>query len=176
MSLKEVVEYFERVDPKVFEYWCCQETAPAMTDVDRVQADTGFTLPDEFRQFTTSRLAGMHIVVREEVWPRRQGGAFWWFLYGISVFGIGRGVPDWLDMQAQYQRFQDEDRTDLMPFMRVVGDPDRYCFTRVGEIVRWSNNRIDPMPIKSTFSELMMRELMALEERKDRVLRDGLTR
>ena len=133
-----------------------------------------FTLPDDFRDFSTSRLNGLHIEVPEEVWPRRRGGAFWWFLYGISVFSIGQEVPEWLDLRVQYGQFQNVGFPDLLPIMRVVSDADRYCFTREGRLVHWCHETHETKTADESFSDCLMRELRALEERKDRVVRGAI--
>ncbi len=175
MTLVDINNYFDDIDPTFFQYWCCQDEAPTLAEVEAFQAETGFDLPDDFREFLTSRLGGLHVEVPQEVWPRRKGGAFWWFLYGISVFGLGPKIPEWLDLRVQHRHFQVDGFGDLMPFMRVVSDPDRYCFARSGQIVRWSHESASSMSVDESFAELLMRELHALEARKDRVVSKGLT-
>jgi hypothetical protein len=60
---------------------------------------------------------------------------------------------------------------DLVPFLQLVGDADKYCFDSGGRIIRWSheepeNREQEPKP----FSELLTREIQELEERKNRKL------
>ncbi len=174
VTLRDVNDYLDNIDPECFQYWCSQDKAPDRSEVRKFFDEIGFTLPEEFCDFSTSRFNGLYIEVPEEVWPRRQGGAVWWFLYGISVFGIGREVPDWLDLRVQYAQFQNAGMPDLLPIMRRVSDADRYCFTRDGQVVRWCHETHETMIVDGSFSDCLMRELLALEERKDRVVRGAI--
>ena len=174
MTLLDVYEYFDNIDPQSFQYWCAQDDVPTIAEVQAFFDEIGFTLPEEFRDFTTSRLSGLHIEVPEEVWPRRRGGAFWWFLYGLSVFGIGPEIPEWLDLRVQYHQFHQDGFPDLLPIMRVVSDADRYCLTRTGQIVHWNHETNETKTTGETFADCLMRELRALEDRKDRILRGAI--
>jgi len=175
MTLADVDAYFEDIDPNTFEYWCAQDEPPTVSKVEEFFDGIEFSVPQEFSDFTTSRLSGLHFVVREEVWPRKKGGAHWWFLYGISVFGLGPELPEWLDLTAEYEKFRTQGLPDLLPFMRVVSDADPYCFTRDGRIVRWYHETNETKSIELSFSDCLLQELHALEQRKDRVVRSGLT-
>lgn len=175
VTLADIKAYVDNIDPAAFHYWCLQDEAPTAPEVQAFFDDIGFRLPEEYGEFATSRLGGLHVVVREEVWPRRQGGVHWWFLYGISAFGIGRGLPEWLDLQSQYQSFQAGGSSNLLPFMRIVSDADRYCFTRDSTIVHWCHETNNTENVGGTFSDCLMRELSALEQRKDRVAQGGRT-
>src|SRR5439155_3692726 len=100
----------------------------------------GFRMPDEFREFTKSPLGGMYMAMHEKLWPRPKAydvGPFWSFLYGFKVFGIAKGIPDWLDIHVQYNKFRDEGFAELIPFLQLIGDADRYCFDAKQQIVHW---------------------------------------
>ncbi len=58
--------------------------------------------------------------------------------------------------------------------MRVVSDADRYCLTRSGQIVHWNHETNETKTIGESFADCLMRELRALEERKDRVIRGAI--
>ena len=175
MTLVDVNAYLNNIDPASFQYWCSQDEAPTVPQVQAFFNDIEFSLPKEYCEFATSRLGGLHIEVPEEVWPRRKGGAHWWFLYGISVFGIGQDIPEWLDLRSQYQLFQANGSPDLLPFLRVVSDADRYCFTREGKIVHWSHETNATEDVDGSFADCLLRELHALAQRKDQVVHGGLT-
>src|SRR5206468_1176663 len=102
-------------------------------------------------------------------------GPFWSFLYGLCVFGIADGIPDWLDIRERYKQFKAEAGcADLVPFLKLIGDPDRYCFDAAGSIVRWGHEEPERRDREAaTFSELLMREIRDLEGRKERKLRGG---
>jgi SMI1 / KNR4 family (SUKH-1) len=177
MALDNVFQYFGKYDKRSFYVVACQGNEPSEADVAAFEADVGFRLPDEFREFTISPLGGLYMEVLEELWPRPKlydVGPFWSFLYALKVFGIAEGIPEWLDIRVQYKEFKIEGFGDLVPFLQLAGDADKYCFDPAGRIIRWSHEEPENQeqePI--TFSELLMREIHELEDRKDRKIREA---
>jgi hypothetical protein len=175
MALDEVFNYFQRYDKQTFQVVACQGNEPSEADVAAFEAEVGFRLPDEFREFTMSGLGGLYMEVREEFWPRPKlydVGPFWSFLYGLQVFGIAESIPDWLDLRVQYREFKAEGFPNLVPFLQLVGDADKYCFDARGRIIRWWHDepeRCDPEDL--SFGGILMREIRELEERKERKIR-----
>lgn len=173
MTLDAVFDYFRSYDHETYAVFACQGNEPTEEDVAAFEREIGFRLPEEFREFTMSPLGGLHMEVNEELWPRETTefaiGPFWSFLYGLSVFGIAKDIPDWLDIRAQYREFREQDDRGLVPFLAIVGNSDRYCFDSTGKIVRWNHEEPDELEaIDATFSELLLQEIRALEERKER--------
>jgi hypothetical protein len=119
---------------------------------------------------------GLYMEVREELWPRPQAyqvGPFWSFLYAIKVLGIARDIPDWLDVRVQYRKFLGAGHLGLVPFLQRVGDPDCYCFNASKKIILWNHEDPDHKElIHLSFSELLMKEIQELEERKNLKLKD----
>jgi hypothetical protein len=105
-------------------------------------------------------------------YDRKRFAVFSWsFLYAIAVFGISAGLPDWLDLRVQQAKLAAAGSPRLLPFLRQIGNANRYCFTRDGEIVEWDHERPEePRPVGASFSELLMREIRDLEERLGRKL------
>jgi hypothetical protein len=175
MALDEVFNYFTHYDKRTFQAVSCQGNQPSEADVAAFETTLGFRLPDEFRGFTMSGLGGLYMEVREEFWPRPKPfdvGEFWSFLYGLQVFGIAEGIPDWLDIRVQYAEFKAEGFGDLVPCLQRVGDADRFCFDARGRIIRWSHEEPDRREVEEApFGDLLMREIRELEERKDRKIR-----
>jgi hypothetical protein len=172
MALDDIFGYFQRYDKRSFEVVACQGNEPSEADVAAFEAEVGFRLPEEFREFTMSALGGLYMEVREELWPRPKVldvGPFWSFLYGLKVFGIAEDIPEWLDVRIQYKEFNAEGFGDLVPFLQLVGDPDKYCFNAAGQIICWSHEEPENREGEAiTFSDLLMREVHELEERKNR--------
>ncbi|HLK39905.1 MAG TPA: SMI1/KNR4 family protein [Polyangiaceae bacterium] len=179
MALDDVYEYFRDYDKASFAVFACRGNEPSEEDLAAFEGVAGFGLPEEFREFTMSPLGGLYMEVREELWPRPKQhdvGPFWSFLFGLKVFGIAAGIPEWLDIRAQLAAFRAEadpaSASDLVPFLQIVDDRDRWCFDRNGQIVRWRHDAGDPVePERISFSELLMREIKDLVARKDRKLR-----
>jgi hypothetical protein len=170
-----VYDYFREYDKATFEVFACQGNEPSEQDIVAFERAAGSRLPEEFRDFTMGPLGGLYLEVREELWPRAEGlavGSFWTFRYGIKVFGISEEIPDWLDIRVRVREFREAGIEDLVPFLAVVGDADRYCFTPAGAIVRWYHDGDEPTECDETFGELLLREIHELEERKDRKLAD----
>jgi hypothetical protein len=172
MALDDVFNYFRHYNKQKFQVVACQGNEPSEADVAGFEAAAGFRLPDEFREFTMSGLGGLYMEVREEFWPRAKVydvGPFWSFLYGIQVFGIAEGIPDWLDIRVQYKEFKAEGFGELVPFLQLVGDADKYCFDSDGRIVCWSHEVPEKRDsIEMPFGDLLMREIRELEDRQKR--------
>ncbi len=175
MALDDVYRYFHRWDRKSFEVVACQGNEPTEADVAAFEAAVGFRLPDEFREFTMSPPGGLYMAVREELWPRPrafQVGPAWSFAYGLKVFGIAADIPDWLDIRVQYREFSEEGFPELVPFLQLECDADRYCFDREGRIIKWDHEQPELRePLGSSFSELLLEEIHELEVRRDRKVR-----
>jgi len=113
--------------------------------------------------------------VREELWPRAkeyQISPFWSFLYGVVVCSLSDQAPEWLQLNTEWQRMSASGYPQFVPFLRVVTDPDPYCFTASQQIVIWRHESPEePEEVSQTFSEVLMREIRELEDRKARKLR-----
>jgi hypothetical protein len=178
MSLDDVFRYFRRYDKRMFQVVACQGNEPSEADLAAFEADVGFALPEEFREFTTSGLGGLYMEVRQEFWPRPKPydvGPFWSFLYGLKVFGIAERIPDWLDIRVQYRQFKSAGFGELVPFLQLVGDADKFCFDSGGRIIRWSHEEPEKREIEAmTFAALLLHEIHELEDRKDRKIRGNI--
>jgi hypothetical protein len=173
MPIREDVDaYFRSYDKSSFNVFAARESAPSEADVEAFEQRIGFRLPEEFRDFTMSELGGLYIEVREELWPRPKPldvGPAWTFLYGFMVFGLSREAPEWLDLRAQYEKFNAAGATNLVPVLKVATNADRYCATPEGTIVSWSHDEPDdPAPVPGSFYDLLLDELAELEARLER--------
>ena len=122
-----------------------------------------------------SPLGGLYMEVRESIWPRPKQydvGPFWSFLYGLKVFGIAAKIPEWLDIRIAYQKLSSEGFPELVPFLQLVGNANRFCFQRDGGIVEWDHEEPDKREVlDKDFASLFMREIRGLEKRKDQKVR-----
>lgn len=172
MSLETVYQYFRRYDKRSFQVVACMGNEPSEQDVVAFEQCIGFRLPAEFREFTMSPLGGLYMEVREHLWPRAKEfdvGPFWSFCFGLKVFGIAKDIPEWLDIRVQYEEFKKEGLGELVPFLQIEGDADRYCFVQSGEIVTWKHEEAeDRSPLNVGFSDLLLAEIDELEIRKNR--------
>ena len=173
-TMEDVRAYFRRYDKRSFAVAACQGNEPPEAEIVAFEGHAGFALPGEFREFTMSPLGGLYMEVREELWPRPKAydvGPFWSFLYGLMVFGIATGIPAWLDLRAQLDKFRTGTKARAVPFMARVGDANPYCFLPDRTIAIWDHETDELQPVDADFPTVVMREIRELEERLARKLR-----
>lgn len=175
MALADIYNYFEDWDADSFTVLGQRGDEPTEADIAAVESRIGFRLPDEFREYSVHPLGGLYMAVREELWPRPKAnhvGPYWSFLFGLTVYSFCKEAPEWMQLRVAWERMAAAGYPKLVPFLRIIGSADRYCFTQKGKTVLWCHDSPDEVEeIPETFSEVIMREIHALEERKDRKLR-----
>lgn len=80
---------------------------PSERDIKKFEDQYKIKLPADFREFTMSPLGGLFMDVREEIWPQAKAfevGPFWSFCRGIIVYGIAKGIPDFLDIRVRTKK------------------------------------------------------------------------
>ena len=113
--------------------------------------------------------------VREELWPRAKAfdvAPFWTFCRGIKVYGIANGIPDFLDIRVKTKELHDQGFVDYIPFLSLIGDGDQvFCFDKNNKIVilNWYATG-EAVETDSDFSDLLLKQIQELEERKNRML------
>ncbi|HLJ91421.1 MAG TPA: SMI1/KNR4 family protein [Candidatus Angelobacter sp.] len=172
MPLHEIDNYFRNYDKSSYEVFSQQGAEPSMADVTAFESRIGFRLPAEFREFAVHPLGGLYMAVKEELWPRTRAydiGPFWSFLYGLTIYALSPQAPDWLQMTNAWCRMSDNGSPQLVPFLKIIGDPDPYCFTPDQKIVIWRHeNPAEVEEVAKGFSEVLMFEIRELEQRKER--------
>ena len=175
MPLSAIYEYFRNYDKETFAVFAQQGNEPSGRKVTAFEKQIGFRLPEEFREFAVHPLGGLYMEAKEEIWPRAKAGdvgPFWSFLYGLFVYSLSPEAPEMMQMQEEYKGFSEANGAGLVPFLKVMGDADPYCFTPEGKIVIWQHEEPDsPDPVEGTFSEVLMSQIRALEERAKRKIR-----
>jgi hypothetical protein len=138
----------------------------------------GFRLPPDFRTFVLG-FGAVHIEAKENVWPRPRPGdiaPFWSHQYALFIYGCSERLPDSLDIRVQTPLFRGASGTRAVPFLRVIADPDIYCFTEQGQIARWDNERKRLEGQERSFTEILAMEVERLKERKQRRQLEGSER
>lgn len=175
MPLDDIYKYFKSYDKASYAVFAQQGAEPKTTDIEAFESRVEFRLPDEFQQFAIHPLGGLYMEVKAELWPRTQAyqvGPFWSFLYGLMVYSFSNKAPDWLRMENAWMRMSSDGYPKLVPFLKIMGDADPYCFTADGRIVIWRHETPEnPESVSASFSQVVMQEICALEERKARKLR-----
>jgi len=175
MPLEDIYNYFRNYDKASYEVFSQQGAEPVKADVTAFESRIGFNFPEEFREYAVHPLGGLYMAVKAELWPRPQKyhvGPFWSFLYGLMVYSFCPQAPDWLRISDAWQRMSGNGSPQFVPFLRVIGDADPYCFAAGQKIVIWRHETPDtPEEVTKTFSEVVMHEIHALEDRKARKIR-----
>lgn len=147
------------------EYIICS-SATREHKIENFEQEIGYRLPDEFRDFTMSNLGGLYVAVKEEIWPRTYGGGpAWIFAYGITVFGLASGMPDWQNIRKLTEEFRKETKTNYTPFMTVISDADVYCFDKDSKIYQFHHEGYEFEEVNKSFIELLDFELRELADR-----------
>jgi hypothetical protein len=138
MALHDIEGYFRNYDKKSYEVFTQKGAEPSWPTVAAFEAQIGFHFPDEFREFAVHPLGVFYMAVREELWPRARAydvGPFWSFLYGLMVYSPSSRAPDWLQISSAWRQMSDDGYPQFVPFLKIVSDPDPYCFTRDQKII-----------------------------------------
>ncbi len=175
MPLTAVYEYFSTYAQATSDYevFSARGSEATEADIRAFETENEFQLSEEFREFSKSYLGGLCMFAKEEIWPApKQGdvGAFWTFLRGLMVFGFSPDAPDELSIHKRLIEFRERfGAHDLVPFLKLYGTADRYCFDRRGQIVEFMHDDVtNPRVVDSSFSDLLMHEIRELEARTRR--------
>ncbi len=158
--------------------YCAWGDAPTEADLAALETRLGRALPAPFRAFL-GKYGGVLLEAREEAWPRPKPGAAgpaWTFQYAFLVFGSGRGIPRWLDLEAVTAKFRQEnpESQDLLPFLQWIMSRDYLCFGRDGRIYEWTREApFEPRLIEKPFEEVILDVTRALIEAKSRIKERG---
>jgi len=159
------------IGKKTYQMAAGKSGRPSEQDVAAFEQTIGFALPQDFRSFAMSAFGSLFLEVNENVWPRPKEGAIvplWHLMYALYVYGLSADAPDFLDIRKQFARFSKGEHR-IVPFLRLVGSFNQYCFTPEKRIVLWhaETRKIDPIDI--TFTELLIREIQTLQERVGKI-------
>jgi hypothetical protein len=176
MAIQDVYDYFRRYDKATYEVMAQMGAEPGPDVVANLESLIGFRFPDEFREFAVHPLGGLCMTVKEELWPRPRMfdvGPFWSMCYGFYVYCLSPEAPEWMVMGDAWSDMSDQGSPDLVPFLKVFGDADPYCFTADRGIVIWRHETpTEPELVTLSFSEVLMSEIQELERRKERKLKE----
>ncbi len=175
MALNDIYEYFDDWDNTCFNVLAQRGIEPTLEDFRKFEAEVGFELPEDFREYTLHPLGGLYMEVKEDIWPRPKTndvGPLWSFAYGFRVYSLCDKAPDWLSIRHAVKELRDRDVPDLVPFLKLISLTERYCFTPDQKIVLWVPND-EPEEVAQSFSEIVMKAIHELEERKDMKLAEG---
>ncbi|SDT65986.1 SMI1-KNR4 cell-wall [Mucilaginibacter mallensis] len=154
----------------------CGKDAPSYDTLKIFEKKHSIKLPEEFKAFSVSPLGGIYIDIKDDIWPRPKPlevGSFWSFLYGFAVFGFAIDISDWMNIENQANKFKEQTNNNYIPFMKVIGDSDLYCFDGKGLIYQWDHELDLFKKIDKSFNELLEYEISELKLRKDRKVKSS---
>jgi hypothetical protein len=177
MSLEPLLRYLAAFDKRCFQLMSQKGVEPSQDELEAFERAIGFTLPSDFRSFALLPIGGLYVEAREEIWPvttEFEVGPFWSFLRGLVVYGLSPKAPEGLQLEHAWRAMADEGSPHLVPFLKIIGSADPYCFTADGSIVIWRHDEPDtPEAVDRSFTDVLMKELADLESRVERKLRGG---
>jgi hypothetical protein len=162
----EIME--KRLESGLYDIFAAGEDAPDRAVMEELGRELGVTFPEDFLAHATGRYGGVYVAAREDYWPRPQQhavGPFWTFLYGLYVYGVAKDVPDFMDMRAKAAAFREETGHVVAPCLKIMSDPDFYCFDASGALMCWRHETDTLEPQNKSFFEILDDELRALSER-----------
>jgi hypothetical protein len=146
------------------------ESAPSKKELKEFAAGYGVTFPSEYLAHASGYWGGLYLEVREEFWPRHKAGdvgPFWSFLYGVFVHAYGEEAPEWMQLRPAAEEFREMGH-QVLPFLKVIGDADVYCFDEKGRIQRWCHEGDLFEEYDGTFFDVLRYEFLELEKRRER--------
>lgn len=166
MSLQDLQQFVRTYDKSVYRLIACGKGAPTQERWRAFEKSINFRFPAEFTEFSLSPLGGLCLEVDKDLRPRSTSeDSSDRALYSVKVFGIGMGVPAWLDLREELEALP-SDELDIVPFMARGDEPERYCFDLDDQIVRWSPRKGSREVINESFYSLLLREISQLEQRR----------
>ena len=167
MSLSDLSQYIQDYNKAIYRVRASGHCPPSVKQWAYLEASIDFEFPTEFREFSLSPMSGLCVEVYEELWdrpPEIEEGLLWLSQFSVKTFGIGFGLPTWLDLREELNALP-KIETDLIPFMALGNDPDRYCFDLDLQIIRWSPNKGERTVIDGDFHTFLLQQIKDLEER-----------
>lgn len=156
---------------KDFSCFAGGDDAPTRKELDALARKLDIRFPDEFIEHSTSKFGGAYVEVKEEVWPRPKPfevGPFWSFLYGLFVYSLSADSPEWMNLEIAANEFREEFGHRVVPFLKILGNADCYCFDHNGVILLWDHELDEFEPVDKNFFQLFEDEIKELKERKER--------
>ena len=89
------------------------------------------------------------------------------------VYGFAKEIPEMMDIRIQTGHFSEIMKGRYVPFLKVIGDADVYCFDEKQSIRRFRRFRHETGEMElvpKTFTEVLDFEVAELRKRKDRKL------
>lgn len=89
-------------------------------------------------------------------------------MYRLYVYGLSANVPDYIDIRKQFAAFSRGGHR-FVPFLRLEGYLDHYCFTPEGGIVFWNAEMREAKPVDLSFTSLLIKEIQTLDDNAKKI-------
>ncbi len=143
--------------------------APSSRQVEDFAAEYGVALPEDYLAHAIGHWGSLYIEVKEDFWPRHKAydvGPFWSFLYGLFVYAYSDNAPDWMLIRTATERFKAMGH-QVIPFLKIIGDADVYCFNSEGRIQRYLHEEDGFRNYDGSFFDLLKQEFLELDKRRE---------
>jgi hypothetical protein len=151
-----------------FEVLFGADPPPTASEINAFCVQIGCDFPADFRCVIGDYCNGFYAEAHESVWPHRKGGAAWMFMRGLYIYGLDGGLPEWVSLRHETPKFRELSRSNLTPCLKIISDPDPYCFTPDGQLVRWNHETYEAPLADCDFLTALERELIRVKSYKER--------
>jgi hypothetical protein len=174
-SLADIITRY-RFNPHL--RFLCSSAPPSAEKIEALQARLKARLPPEYVAFL-SAYGWVVFEAKEAEWARPNVGDVgpaWSFEYGVSFLGIGADVPEMVDIETVSALFAEENADDdpeaprLLPFCKIPGSRDYYCFDEAGDLFLVYPVDPRPSPIPLGFVQFFEQQIAELAERTKKKL------
>jgi len=155
-----------------FQVFWAQEDPPNMEVIEKFQKEIDCMFPTDFISFISTYWNGFYAEADQEVWPAVEGGAYWMFQYGLLVFGLDSGIPEWANLRDFVKTFRQDYNTILTPCMKTRNASQTYCFDNNGELYLMSHETWEAEKLEKTFFEAFEEELKLLQLNKEKAKKE----
>ncbi len=90
------------------------------------------------------------------------------FMRGLHVYGLDGGLPEWVSLRHETPKFRELSHSNLTPCLKIISDPDPYCFTPEGRLVRWNHQTHEAPRSDGDFFTVFEKELVTIRTLKER--------
>lgn len=139
--------------------------------INIVQKRIGFKFPKDYRDFL-KYFGTLYIEVSEKAWPRiehrmeQKYHGHWITQYGIFAMGLGKNVPDILDIEKHYLDFRKKYQSEikLLPLFKIVSASDYYyCMDKSGTLYFFAFDEPWPKRIPDNYFSRLFQYIEELE-------------
>lgn len=167
MSFERILDKYLDNEIKIEQY----DYQVNMIDIEKFEKEIGFSLPDDFKEFSVSKYNTAEVSVDKSIWERSgcgEGGPAWTFMYGFDIHGFSDELDDEYHVRKLSQHLKKISGIIAAPFMNVKADSDPYCLKADQKIYQYNYSGYELIAFDMSFTEFFEYQMKELFERKEK--------